>query len=88
MKRGGKSPKQTPSPPNLGWLERVLGPDFNNPDLLTQALTPSSATPARLQSNERLEFLGDRVLGLADGRLQLDATAASLKAPDLRGLYD
>lgn len=31
---------------------------------------------------------GDRVLGLADGRLQLDATAASLKAPDLRGLYD
>lgn len=31
---------------------------------------------------------GDRVLGLADGRLQLDATAASLKSPDLRGLYD
>lgn len=31
---------------------------------------------------------GDRVLGLAKGRLQLDATAASLKAADLRGLYD
>jgi ribonuclease-3 len=48
----------------LGGLERVLGHDFNNPDLLTQALTHSSATPDRLQSNERLEFLGDRVLGL------------------------
>lgn len=31
---------------------------------------------------------GDRVLGLANGALQLDATAASLSAPDLRGLYD
>jgi phosphonate transport system ATP-binding protein len=31
---------------------------------------------------------GDRVLGLAQGRLQLDATAASLSAADLRGLYD
>lgn len=31
---------------------------------------------------------GDRVLGLADGDLKLDATAASLNAADLRGLYD
>ncbi|WP_299873922.1 phosphonate ABC transporter ATP-binding protein [uncultured Sulfitobacter sp.] len=31
---------------------------------------------------------GDRVLGLAQGRMQLDATAASLSAEDLRGLYD
>lgn len=31
---------------------------------------------------------GDRVLGLADGTKKLDATAASLKASDLRGLYD
>ncbi|MFY0680334.1 MAG: ATP-binding cassette domain-containing protein [Thalassovita sp.] len=31
---------------------------------------------------------GDRVLGLADGQLKLDATAASLSATDLRGLYD
>lgn len=31
---------------------------------------------------------GDRVLGLAQGRVQLDATAASLSAADLRGLYD
>ena len=31
---------------------------------------------------------GDRVLGLANGRLKLDATAASLSAEGLRGLYD
>ena len=31
---------------------------------------------------------GDRVLGLADGALKLDATAASLSPSDLRGLYD
>lgn len=31
---------------------------------------------------------GDRVLGLAQGRLHLDATAASLSASDLRRLYD
>jgi phosphonate transport system ATP-binding protein len=31
---------------------------------------------------------GDRILGLANGGLQLDATASSLNAADLRGLYD
>jgi len=31
---------------------------------------------------------GDRVIGLADGQLKLDASAASLNAADLRGLYD
>jgi len=31
---------------------------------------------------------GDRVLGLAEGGLRLDATAASLSPSDLRGLYD
>ncbi|MCV6595275.1 MAG: ATP-binding cassette domain-containing protein, partial [Silicimonas sp.] len=31
---------------------------------------------------------GDRVLGLAGGKLRLDATAASLSPSDLRGLYD
>jgi phosphonate transport system ATP-binding protein len=31
---------------------------------------------------------GDRVLGLADGGVRLDATAASLSPTDLRGLYD
>ena len=31
---------------------------------------------------------GDRVLGLSNGQLKLDATAASLAPSDLRGLYD
>ncbi len=31
---------------------------------------------------------GDRVLGLAEGQMKLDARAASLSATDLRGLYD
>ena len=31
---------------------------------------------------------GDRVLGLAGGRMHLDARAASVSAADLRGLYD
>ena len=43
-------------------LESRLGYTFRNRDLLTRALTHSSANTAA--SNERLEFLGDRVLGL------------------------
>jgi ribonuclease-3 len=42
-----------------------LGHEFARPELLRQALTHSSSTQgARLSSNERLEFIGDRVLGL------------------------
>ena len=43
-------------------LESRLGYTFKDRDLLTRALTHSSANA--LASNERLEFLGDRVLGL------------------------
>ncbi|MEP7239904.1 MAG: ribonuclease III [Devosia sp.] len=49
-------------------LEARLGYKFADPDLLDRALTHSSAlAPARrvAQSYQRLEFLGDRVLGLA-----------------------
>ncbi|MEM7523441.1 MAG: ribonuclease III [Pseudomonadota bacterium] len=42
----------------------AIGHRFSDPDLLHEALThPSAATPAR-PHNQRLEFLGDRVLGL------------------------
>jgi len=44
--------------------ERAIGHRFANPELLVQALTHASVTDSRLQSNERLEFLGDSVLGL------------------------
>ena len=47
---------------DLGSLEEKLGHHFSDRALLERALTHASATPS--QSNERLEFLGDRVLGL------------------------
>ncbi|HUF57162.1 MAG TPA: ribonuclease III [Thermohalobaculum sp.] len=47
-----------------GPLAQRLGHDFAEPALIEQALThPSAASPAR-PDNQRLEFLGDRVLGL------------------------
>jgi ribonuclease-3 len=44
--------------------ERILGHRFSDPDLLERALTHSSTTENGLASNERLEFLGDSILGL------------------------
>jgi len=46
-----------------GPLQQRLGHRFADPVLLEQALTHAS-TGSRAASNERLEFLGDRVLGL------------------------
>jgi ribonuclease-3 len=46
----------------LSDLETSLGHTFSDPDLLTCALTHASVSTTG--SNERLEFLGDRVLGL------------------------
>jgi ribonuclease-3 len=46
----------------LSELEARLGHVFKNPALIERALTHSSANS--VESNERLEFLGDRVLGL------------------------
>ncbi len=48
----------------LDRLATVLGHRFADPALLEQAVThPSATSPAR-PDNQRLEFLGDRVLGL------------------------
>ena len=44
--------------------EQVLGHRFKNPDLLKEALTHASIADNRLDSNERMEFLGDAVLDL------------------------
>ncbi len=44
--------------------QKMLGYTFKDPDLLTRALTHSSVAPTRSQSNERMEFLGDAVLGM------------------------
>lgn len=57
-------------------LEKRLGYTFKNSALLEQALTHLSALPndsPRLGSYQRLEFLGDRVLGLAVSHMLLEA---------------
>ena len=48
----------------LRQCEELLGYHFNDSGLLALALTHSSVAPTRVQSNERMEFLGDAVLGL------------------------
>lgn len=58
---------------NLDTLQAALGYTFNDPSLLKQALTHSSAASKRLKSNERMEFLGDRVLGLVLAQMLLEA---------------
>ncbi len=44
--------------------EESLGYTFQDRALLKQALTHSSVVDSRLDSNERLEFLGDAILGM------------------------
>lgn len=54
-----------------------LGHRFADPALLVRALTHASiASPAKLD-NQRLEFLGDRVLGLVLAETLLEADAAA-----------
>jgi len=52
------------------WCEKALRYQFSDKDLLTQALTHRSASA---WNNERLEFLGDAVLGLAIAAAIFDA---------------
>lgn len=56
-------------------LTAILGHQFSRPELAVEALTHSSAvqgSAAGQPSNERLEFLGDRVLGLIVANLLYD----------------
>ena len=50
-------------------LQQILKYQFNNEGLLKQALTHGSVNPDVLANYERLEFLGDRVLGEAVAHL-------------------
>ncbi|MCE6949975.1 ribonuclease III [Cereibacter sphaeroides] len=54
-----------------------IGHDFREPDLLLRAVTHSSLSSATRPDNQRLEFLGDRVLGLvmAEALLAADQKA-------------
>ena len=48
----------------LAGCQQAIGVRFDDPEILRRCLTHSSTAPTRLESNERLEFLGDAVLGL------------------------
>lgn len=59
--------RATLPPPDTDAAARHFGLAFRDPALLSRALVHRSATgllEAPVESNERLEFLGDRVLGL------------------------
>lgn len=55
-----------------GFCDRI-GHDFADPELLIRALTHGSISSATRPDNQRLEFLGDRVLGLVMAEALLDA---------------
>ena len=71
-------------------LEEILGYRFNDSGLLTRALTHSSLkNSGNDASYERLEFLGDRVLGLIIAELLIDEfpdSAEGKLAPRLASL--
>jgi ribonuclease-3 len=62
---------------SLEALEARLGHKFRDSDLALRALThlsaPTPGSQGRLQSYQRLEFLGDRVLGLAIAEMLYEA---------------
>lgn len=53
-------------------FEQRLGHVFTSPDLLLRAVTHSSISSPTRYDNQRLEFLGDRVLGLVIAEAMLD----------------
>lgn len=77
MDEGGRLARErsTPVPPapegmlpRVERLETVLDHRFTRRELATTALTHASARSEQLAPNERLEFLGDAVLGLVIGQ--------------------
>lgn len=66
-RRGSTAPPPVPAEADLAAAEAALGHRFRDRSLLAQALSHSGLSQGRdkgLASNERLEFIGDRVLGL------------------------
>lgn len=63
---------------DLQAFEQRIGHRFNKPELLIRALTHGSASSSARPDNQRLEFLGDRVLGLvmAEALLEQDMQAS------------
>jgi ribonuclease-3 len=64
-KKAGSRTRKPTTPASPEQFAKHLGIELHRPDLLRQALTHKSAQQEiGLPSNERLEFLGDAVLGL------------------------
>ena len=69
-----RTPQRRP-PPHRGELEALLGYRFRDPGRLEEALTHGSVLGtrgSRARTYERLEFLGDRVLGLVVAHLLVE----------------
>lgn len=74
---------------DLKAFEARIGHQFNTPELLNRAVTHASMSSPNRDDNQRLEFLGDRVLGLvmAEALLALDPGASEgLLAPRYNAL--
>ena len=56
--------KKLESLPEIGQAEHLIDYHFKDKDLLVCALTHSSIAPTPSKSYERLEFFGDRILGM------------------------
>lgn len=63
MRHQADRAEPSPEAAARGAAETLLGHRFENPEILREALRHRSAAQSR-KSNERLEFVGDRVLGL------------------------
>ena len=63
-----KPPEPTDDPPSLDdkieLCQRLIGYRFQDPSLVNSALTHASIATSRRHSNERMEFLGDAILGM------------------------
>lgn len=73
---GGDSLVQTLSGHRMTAIESLLGHRFRDPGLLEQALTHASLNRSD-RSQNRLEFLGDRVLGLVVAEMLLERFPSS-----------
>ena len=74
---------------DLAEFSKRLGHQFKTPELLVRSVTHSSMVSVHRDDNQRLEFLGDRVLGLvmSDALLKADPNAAEgLLAPRYNAL--
>lgn len=65
------------APADLKAFSRRLGHDFANHELLIRALTHPSMSSETRPSNQRLEFLGDRVLNLIMAEAVFEADRAA-----------